>query len=210
MPPVFDSSDNLTTDAALMARVQSGETELFSLLVARYQPALRRVARSRLGRADWAEDVVQEAFFSAYKFRATYNARYSFRTWLWTILLRQCHAHYQRRQRSVPVEPLSRHDADDVEAAVTAPGAPLAQLLAKERAQQLELLLGQLSLAQADALRLRFFGGLKFHEIADAMQCSLNTAKNRVRTGLERMSQLLEATGTPSAVPPHVGKATET
>jgi len=72
-------------------------------------------------------------------------------------------------------------------------------LLAKERAAQLEALLAQLSDAQADALRLRFFGGLKFHEIAAAMQCSLNTAKNRVRMGLVRMAGLLD--GAAQAVP---------
>jgi sigma-70-like protein len=47
--------------------------------------------------------------------------------------------------------------------------------------------------AQADALRLRFFGGLKFEEIADAMQCSLGTAKNRVRWGLMRLADHVHA-----------------
>jgi RNA polymerase sigma-70 factor (ECF subfamily) len=179
-----------------MSRVQRGETELFAELVARYQPALRRVARSRLGRSDWAEDVVQETFLAAFKSRATFDARFSFRTWLWTILLHQCHGHYQRRQRSVPVEPLTEECRQEVsESGASAAGAPLSRLLAKERSEQLEFLLGQLTLVQADALRLRFFGELKFHEIADAMQCSLNTAKNRVRTGLERMAELLETAG---------------
>ncbi len=151
------------------------------------------MARSRLGRADWADDVVQETFLAAFKSRRTYDARFSFRTWMWTILLRQCHGHYQRRQRSILVEP---HWPEDHELAKNsgADGTPLAQLLAKERSAQLELLLKQLPLSQADALRLRFFGELKFHEIADAMQCSLNTAKNRVRSGLIRMAELLEST----------------
>ncbi len=192
---MFEPTDK-NSDALLMARIQRGETELFSELVARYEPALRRVARSRLGRTDWAEDIVQETFLSAFKSRATFDPQYSFRTWLWTILLRHCHAHYHRRQRSVPVEPLGSEAERDVPApSEPSSGTPLGHLLAKERAEQLELLLAQLSLAQADALRLRFFGGLKFHEIADAMQCSLNTAKNRVRTGLERMAQLLESAG---------------
>jgi RNA polymerase sigma-70 factor (ECF subfamily) len=52
--------------------------------------------------------------------------------------------------------------------------------------------LARLPAAQADALRLRFFGGLKFQEIADTMPCSLNTAKNRVRDGLARMAEMLE------------------
>ncbi len=207
---MFEPTDK-NSDALLMARIQRGETELFSELVARYEPALRRVARSRLGRTDWAEDVVQETFLSAFKSRATFDPQYSFRTWLWTILLRHCHAHYHRRQRSVPVEPLGSEAERDVPApSEPSAGTPLGHLLAKERAEQLELLLAQLSLAQADALRLRFFGGLKFHEIADAMQCSLNTAKNRVRTGLERMAQLLESAGASSnARLPHASESNQ-
>jgi RNA polymerase sigma-70 factor, ECF subfamily len=185
------------SDAALVARVARGETECFAELVRRYQSALRRVAASRLGRADWAEDVVQETFLAAFKACAGYDPRFRFRTWLWTILLNQCNAHYQRRVRSIPTEPwnedVDRHVGQD--SRQFAEGSPLAELLAKERAAQLESLLAELTLVQADALRLRFFGGLKFHEIAETMQCSLNTAKNRVRLGLMRMAELLEAAG---------------
>jgi RNA polymerase sigma-70 factor (ECF subfamily) len=96
----------------------------------------------------------------------------------------------------VPVEPLTEECRQEVsESGASSTEAPLSQLLAKERSEQLEFLLGRLTLVQADALRLRFFGELKFHEIADAMQCSLNTAKNRVRTGLERMAELLDTAG---------------
>jgi RNA polymerase sigma-70 factor (ECF subfamily) len=179
-------------DAVLIDRVCAGETSAFDEIVRRYQSALGRVARSRLGRADWSDDVVQETFLAAFKSCSSYNPRYSFRTWLWTILLNQCHAHYQRRTRGAVVEQWSREpqtSRDDIEHGQT--GSPLGALLAKERSQQLERLLGQLTVVQADALRLRFFGGLKFQEIAEAMQCSLNTAKNRVRLGLVRMGELL-------------------
>jgi DNA-directed RNA polymerase specialized sigma24 family protein len=40
-------------------------------------------------------------------------------------------------------------------------------------------------------LRLRFYGGLKFQEIADVQGCSLTSAKNRVRWGLLKMSARL-------------------
>ncbi len=191
-PPVLEPACE-SSDAALMARVNAGDSECFAELVRRYQAPLRRVARSRLGRAEWAEDVVQETFLAAFKSSASFDPRYSFRTWLWTILLHQCHGHFQRRQRSVPVQPLSHECRESVAQDDSLDGAPLARLLARERSAQLEALLGQLTLAQADALRLRFFGGLKFQEIADAMQCSLNTAKNRVRAGLTRMAELIDA-----------------
>lgn len=190
-------------DAVLIDRVRAGHSDDFAELVRRYQPALTRVARSRLGRADWAEEVVQETFLAAFKSCATYDPRYNFRTWLWTILLNQCRAHYQRRKRGLPVEPWSS-DCDAAAGGESLGGSPLAALLAKERADKLESILQQLSAVQADALRLRFFGGLKFHEIAAAMPCSLNTAKNRVRGGLLRMAELLD-----SAAPAKVSEANQ-
>ena len=190
------------SDAVIVARVKAGEAGAFSLLVARYQSPLLRVARSRLGRLDWAEDVVQETFLAAFKSCAGYDPRYEFRTWLWTILLNQCAAHYHRRIRreetaqsalaAPPVAGANGRETDDV--------TPLVALLNKERSEQLESLLLQLSLVQADALRLRFFAGLKFQEIAVAMQCSLNTAKNRVRWGLMRMAELIQTAGTGATV----------
>ena len=68
----------------------------------------------------------------------------------------------------------------------------LTGLMARERREILEQLLERFSAVQADALRLRFFGGLKFQEIADTMQCSLCTAKNRVRWGLLRLAELVQ------------------
>lgn len=192
MPPVEPQAD-----ADVMVRVQAGELEQFATLIRRYQPALLRVARSRLGDASWAEDVVQETLLAVYKARHTYDPQRNFRTWLWTILINQCHAHGQRRSRWLRIFSWpARDEADD--ASLPEPheepaGEPLTQLLAAERAALLEELLSQLSTPQADALRLRFFGELKFQEIADTLGCSLLTAKNRVRVGLLRLSQLIAA-----------------
>jgi RNA polymerase sigma-70 factor (ECF subfamily) len=176
----------------LIQQAQAGQAEAFAALVARYQPALFRVARSRLGRSDWAEDVVQETFLCAFKSRHTYRPEFSFRTWLWTILINQCHAHAARRNRQPRVSAWS--DEAPLERALEgADHAPWQRLVSDERLELLESLLARLSPVQADALRLRFFGGLKFQEIADTMGCSLGTAKNRVQWGLAQLSKWLAA-----------------
>jgi RNA polymerase sigma-70 factor (ECF subfamily) len=196
---VEDCADE--SDATLMRRAQSGETRCFAQLIHRHQPALLRVARSRLGRAELAEDAVQETFLAAYKSRHTYDDRFAFRTWLWTILLNQCRRLSAKLARVPTVAAWSDYagegsldDADaqrDESSVVDASAAPLARLLAAEQSATLHGLLARLSEAQADALRLRFFGGLKFDEIAVAMQCTPGTAKNRVKAGLLRMAELL-------------------
>ncbi len=180
-------------DAQLMRRANQGDQSAFAELVRRYQPALRRVVESRLGSAEAAEDVVQETFLAAYKSRHSYDDRYGFRTWLWTILLNQSRRFAGRQARQPRVQSCDmQFAAFDSSAVVDPAGAPLAGLLAHERSEALARLLTQLSDVQADALRLRFFGELKFQEIADTMQCSLLTAKNRVRGGLLRLAELIE------------------
>jgi RNA polymerase sigma-70 factor, ECF subfamily len=193
-----DQSDE--TDAALMRRVQLGETRCFADLIRRHQPALLRVARSRLDRAESAEDAVQETFLAAYKSRHTYSDRFGFRTWLWTILLNQCRRQAAKLARVPTVAAWSDYAAavdEDSEATrpestvVDAGESPLARLLSQERSAALHGLLARLTDAQADALRLRFFGALKFDEIAAAMQCTPCTAKNRVKAGLTRLAEML-------------------
>ena len=196
-------------DAELMRRANCGDSAAFAELVRQYQPALRRVAASRLGSIEAAEDVVQETFLAAYKSRHTYDEQFGFRTWLWTILLNQCRRYAGRQARKEQLVSLDASGAiggtDPIGPAdAGADPAALAGLLAQERRELLERLLGQLSTVQADALRLRFYGDLKFQEIADAMQCSLCTAKNRVRWGLLKLSELVqhERAGPPAAESP--------
>jgi RNA polymerase sigma-70 factor (ECF subfamily) len=187
------------SDGTLIAAVLAGDKERFAELVGRYQGALTRAARSRLGRSDWAEDVVQETFLCAFRWLSGYDSRYSFRTWIWTILFNQIHRHLKKHTRTPRVNSWcdqTEQNAAEHQRLADPPGreeAPPEQALAAESSRLLESVLTQLPEPQADALRLRFFGGLKFEEIADAMQCSHSTAKNRVRWGLLKMSALLQA-----------------
>jgi RNA polymerase sigma-70 factor (ECF subfamily) len=179
-----------------MRRAKQGDQAAFGLLVERYQGALARVALSRLGDAEAADDMVQETFFAAFKSKHTYDEQYAFRTWLWTILLNQCRRHAGRKARAPQHQSLDRPtDTDAIETATADAADPqpaaLSLLLARERREQLDELLAKLTDPQADALRLRFFGGLQFQEIAVCMECSLPTAKLRVRCGLLKLSQLI-------------------
>jgi RNA polymerase sigma-70 factor (ECF subfamily) len=183
------------SDGARVAAVLAGDVDQFEPLVQRYQVALYRLARSRLGRGDWAEDAVQETLLCAFKSLHTYDSRFSFRTWLWTILLNQCRRQLKKQARWRFLRGGSDSSTCDPHVApdevLCSDETPFDQLASKERSQLLDRLLMQLPEPQADALRLRFFGGLKFHEVAGTMGCSLSTAKNRVRLGLIALSASL-------------------
>jgi RNA polymerase sigma-70 factor (ECF subfamily) len=181
------------SDTEIMRRVQAGEIELFDLLVARYRPALLRVAWSKLGHTAWAEDVVQEALLAAFAARGTYKPQFAFRTWLWTILLNLCRRQWQRREGR-PREyscsgPGSWNSNGMAEPSTGETG--LAQALRTERREKIHQSLLKLPEPQADALRLRFLAELPFAEIALTMNSSLSAAKQRVRQGLLALANLL-------------------
>jgi RNA polymerase sigma-70 factor (ECF subfamily) len=176
-----------------MEQVQAGDLDRFVLLIRRYQRPLIRAALDRLGDRDWADDIVQETFLAAYAARASYNPSFSFRTWIWTILINLCKRQWKRKALRPSLLPLSdwiasdRGQANHPEIPSTAHGC----LVQTEQVDRVRSLLAQLPEDQADALRLRFFGDLTFPEIAVAMGCSLNTAKSRVRYGLEKLGRAL-------------------
>src|SRR5262245_16938190 len=173
-----------------MRLVQAGQVELFDLLVQRYRGPLLNVAWSKLGDAAWAEDVVQETFLAAFASRSTYNPQFAFRTWVWTILLNLCRRQWQRRESRPREESL----ADGMAAERAGSREPatsetaLSIVLRTERREEVHRMLARLPEPQADALRLRFFGGLQFAEIALAMGSSLSAAKQRVKNGLAALA----------------------
>lgn len=188
-----------SSDACLLARMARGEPQGFEELVSRYRGPLLRAARSRLGRDDWAEDAVQETMLCVVRWLHTYDSRYSFRTWLWTILLNQCSRLRRRMDRAPEVgngqESDLQRNALDQHGATPAALTPAHLVAAQERSELLDQLLARLPEVQADSLRLRFYGGLKFSEIAQAMDCSLSSAKARVKQGLQKLAEMLGPQG---------------
>jgi RNA polymerase sigma-70 factor (ECF subfamily) len=149
-----------------------------------------------------AEDAVQETFLAAFKSRHTYRAEFSVRTWLWTILLNELRRQGGRESRTPQLKqwPTGSPGGSEFDPASAEP-APLAQVLAQERNELLNELLDRLPAPQADALRLRFFGELKFKEIADVLDCTLLTAKNRVKAGLLKLAEWTRGEGSGPEAP---------
>lgn len=184
-------------DVQIMQAVQAGQVELFDVLVRRYRGPLLNVAWSKLGDANWAEDVVQETFLAAFAARGTYNPVFAFRTWVWTILLNLCRRQWKRRESRPGEFALPARTMTETGAYIEPASheTPLANALLVERREQVHVLLKSLPEVQADALRLRFFGGLQFSEIALAMKSSVSAAKQRVKSGLVTLAEQLRQSG---------------
>jgi RNA polymerase sigma-70 factor, ECF subfamily len=182
-------------DRLLVKRVLAGEVARFDELVRRYERSLFRFALSRLGNRDLADEAVQESFINAFRYLASYNEAYGFRTWLWRVLINQCNRCSERNERFKKRHASGKENTHGMVGATCRDGQPSKQAEMRESASLLGELLEQLPQHQSDALRLRFFGDLTFPEIASAMQISLSTAKQRVRLGLVALSRMMQDRG---------------
>jgi RNA polymerase sigma-70 factor (ECF subfamily) len=71
----------------LLARVQAGDSEAFDLLVRRYLPKARVIARRLMQNPDDADDLVQDAFLRALERIATFDASRAFEPWFTRLLV---------------------------------------------------------------------------------------------------------------------------
>ena len=88
------------TDHELMASLKLGDTTALEELIDRHRAAAVAYARLMLGDDGLAEDVAQEAFARVYLARQQYQASYTFRTWLMTMVRNLCIDQLRRLRRT--------------------------------------------------------------------------------------------------------------
>ena len=94
----------LLSDEDLVSRILSGEKNLFDVIVQRYSRRLMRIAISVVHNEAEAEDVVQDAFLSAYQHLAQFAGRAKFSTWLSRIALHRAFAAAAQSKRHVSLD----------------------------------------------------------------------------------------------------------
>ena len=87
------------SDDEVVARVRAGETELFEILMRRYNQRVYRIARTVLPSDTEAEELTQEAWVRAYEHLDQFGGRAAFSTWLIRILLHEGWARARRERR---------------------------------------------------------------------------------------------------------------
>jgi len=111
----FDDVD-LARDRALVERAQAGDRTAFDELYRRYYQRLLRFCRSRVGDADEAEDITQEAFARAWRALPRFAGERRFYPWLSVIASHLCTDASRRRSRTTPVDDLGDQMAPSADA----------------------------------------------------------------------------------------------
>jgi RNA polymerase sigma factor (sigma-70 family) len=84
-------------DDVYIAKIRSGDAEAYRYFIKKYKDMAFSLAVSIVKDEYLAEEVLQEAFIKAYNAIHTFNAKSSFRTWFYRIVLNEA---FQQRKRS--------------------------------------------------------------------------------------------------------------
>jgi RNA polymerase sigma-70 factor (ECF subfamily) len=87
------------TDEDLVARTAAGDESAFETLVERHQHRAYALARRLVSSEGDAQDVLQEAFLSAYRKLGTFRGEARFSTWLHRIVTNAALMHLRARSR---------------------------------------------------------------------------------------------------------------
>jgi RNA polymerase sigma-70 factor (ECF subfamily) len=181
------------SDAELVDQCVAGDLGAMSALYDRHGSIAYSVAVRLTANPSDAEDVVQDAFLGLWRQAARFDpARASVRTWLLAIVHNR--AIDVVRRRRIRVEPLESEGERTSEQAVALQSAdPALDVLERLEAEDLWAAVARLSGVQREAIELAFGRGLTHPEVARATGVPLGTAKSRVRLGLLRLRQTVDA-----------------
>jgi RNA polymerase sigma-70 factor, ECF subfamily len=138
-----------------------------------------RVLRDRAQAEEVTQEVYVEAWTSARRFDPK---RGSAAGWLNTIAHRKAVDRVRSSERSLARE--QRHF--DTEAQTTADDASVI-VVAQDESQRVRRALEQLPEAQRTAVRLAYFEGRSYREVAEFLELPLGTVKTRIRDAMRRL-----------------------
>ncbi len=169
-------------DDAAAVRASAADPAAFAALYRRYVDDVYRYLLAKSG-ADEAEDLMAETFLAAFKAAGSYRGSGTAKAWLIGIARRKAIDAYRSRR---PTEPL------DAAARVADPTRLEDLAIQRVELTQVAGALARIGPERAEALRLRYFGGLDCAQIAPLMNRSEAAVKMLVHRGLSDLREELE------------------
>ena len=170
------------TDAELAVRLVEGDGQALAEVYRRHGSRVIAVANAVLRDQAAAEDVCQDVFVRLSRHPQRFDSgRGSLITYLVVVAhgraldrLRSEQARARREDHQARLAPCTSEGADD-------------KAIASSLAAQVWAAVSALPAHEAEALRLAYFGGSTYREVACILQVAEGTVKSRIRSGLRRL-----------------------
>src|SRR3954468_1265930 len=180
----------------LVKRCQAGDTEAFDQLVVRYRTRIFGMIYNMVHSEQDAWDLAQDSFVKAWKSIGRFRGKSSFYTWIYRIVMNVTIDWLRKKQiRGGGAEFDDAVQLKEIDPA--AKTAPKPDELPYERMQRGELrgkidnAIAQLSPEHRAVILMKETEDMQYHEIAEALGCSIGTVMSRLFYARKKLQNLL-------------------
>ena len=177
------------------AGAQADARERYAELVARHQRRAGRIAYHYLRDAAEADEAVQDAFVKAYQHLGSFREELPFDVWFTRILINGCldriKARTRRERWLVSMPESSPAQPDFAERMASGGPSPEAQLLARERRQQVAAALAKLPERQRSVFMLSHYEGCTSREVSALTGLNESTVRVHLFRAIRKLRTLL-------------------
>lgn len=170
-------------EAQLLARIRARDLRAFESLYRRYHPRLSRFLTNLMRRPHLVEEVLNDTMFVVWNRPESYNGASRLSTWIFAIGYRKA------------LKALRRYDdpLEDLQAESRASSEPGPELQLGRRQTQEALLgaMGELSPDHRAVVDLTYFHEMGYREIAEIMDCPVDTVKTRMFYARRHLKRVL-------------------
>jgi RNA polymerase sigma-70 factor (ECF subfamily) len=184
------------SEVDLVKRCQAGNSEAFDELVTRYRTRVFGMIYNMVHSEQDAWDLAQDSFVKAWKSMGRFRGQSSFYTWIYRIVMNVTIDWLRKKQ----VKSGTEFD-DSIQLKEVEPGSrtvPQAEALPSEHMEQTEIrgeidkAIAQLSPEHRAVILMKEIEGMQYHEIAEALGCSIGTVMSRLFYARKKLQNLLK------------------
>ena len=180
----------------LVKQCQAGNTEAFDQLVTRYRTRVFAMIYNMVHNEQDAWDLAQDSFVKAWKSIRRFRGRSSFYTWIYRIVMNVTIDWLRKKQ----VKGAGTEFNDAIQLREIEPASrtvPKADPLPHERMERSEIraridnAIAQISPEHRAVILMKEIEEMQYHEIAEALGCSIGTVMSRLFYARKKLQNLL-------------------
>lgn len=181
----------------LVKRCQAGETEAFDELVTRYRTRVFGMIYNMVHSEQDAWDLAQDSFVKAWKSIGHFRGQSSFYTWIYRIVMNVTIDWLRKKQvKGAGAEfddAIQLKEIDPAAKTVPKPDAlPYEGMQRSEIRTQIDNAIAQLSPEHRAVILMKEIEDMHYHEIAEALGCSIGTVMSRLFYARKKLQNLLK------------------
>ena len=183
---------NKKEDKELVSGYLAGDEAVLPFLISKYIKIIYRFVFGLVLDESIAEDITQDVFVKVWKKLSSYNNKYSFKTWLFSID-RNTVMDYFRKKKDIVFSKFDNEEGDNYITDTLADEAPLPdEALSKiEDIKVFTEALRGIPALYREVLILRYTDDLSIEEIGKILKRPIETVKSQQRRGILHLKRIL-------------------